>query len=178
MKDHPNFLRAAARVAGSRNEVRFICIGSGPASYREALLAEARALGLERRMIWTGSRDDMPKVYNALDIVVSSSAFGEGFPNTIVEAMATGVPCVVTDVGDSAAIVGELGWVCPPRDSAALAGAIVRAIEALPCDADRIRQHVSAKYHSTILLERTMAQLAPLAGGPPVIAGAFRWRHK
>jgi glycosyltransferase involved in cell wall biosynthesis len=177
MKDHRNFVRAAAQVAALRPDVRFACIGDGPAAYREALFEEARALGLERRIIWAGARDDMPRVYNALDLTVSSSAFGEGFPNTIAEAMATGVPCVVTDVGDSAHIVGELGWVCAPADSSALCKAIVCAIEALPCDRQRIREHIASSYNAAMLVERTVAALTPLIPDRAGIAGDFRWRQ-
>jgi glycosyltransferase involved in cell wall biosynthesis len=162
MKDHGTFLTAAARVAAMRPHVRFVCIGDGPADYRDALIETARRLGLADRVTWAGARGDMWRVYNALDLAVSSSSFGEGFPNAILEAMATGIPCVATNVGDSAIIIGELGWVCPPADSAALATALLRAIDALPCDALRVRDHVVNAYSSSMLLERTLARLAPL----------------
>lgn len=127
MKDHPVFLEAASHIARERRDVRFVCVGGGPADYAEALKQHAAALGLTNQLIWVGARDDMPAVYSALDI--ASSSYGEGFSNTIAEAMACGVPCVVTDVGDSALIVGDAGSVVPPGDYNALAAAIGRLID-------------------------------------------------
>jgi len=70
-------------VAEQRNDVRFVCVGEGPDQYREELYSLANELGLGNRLIWAGSREDMPAVYNAFDIAVSSSAWGEGFPNVL-----------------------------------------------------------------------------------------------
>jgi glycosyltransferase involved in cell wall biosynthesis len=162
MKDHLNFLNAAARIAAQRPDARFVCVGDGPADYREMLERTASGLGLDGALIWAGARLDVWRVYNALDISVSSSSFGEGFSNTIAEAMATGVPCVVTDVGDSANVVGDLGWVCPPNDSDALADSILRALRTLPTDPARIRQRIAANYSSAELLRRTADHLSKL----------------
>jgi len=126
MKDHPTFLEAASRIAHVRGDVRFVCVGDGSADYVGAIKQQAVELGLTDKLIWAGAQDNMPAVYSALDIAVSSSSFGEGFSNTIAEAMACGVPCVVTDVGDSALIVGGTGSVVMPRDGSALATAIQR----------------------------------------------------
>jgi glycosyltransferase involved in cell wall biosynthesis len=93
-------------------------------------------LGISDKVIWAGALSDMPAVYSALDLLVSSS-FSEGFPNVIGEAMACGVPCVVTDTGDSALIVGETGCVVEPRNPSALAGAIISLMEKDPQERGR-----------------------------------------
>jgi glycosyltransferase involved in cell wall biosynthesis len=129
MKDHRNFLAAAARLAKTRNDLRFVCIGDGPEPYRSELEALAGELGLNRELIWAGAQADVTAAYGALDIAVSASAFGEGFSNVIGEAMACGVPCVVTDVGDSAQIVGDAGEVVPPGDPSALAAGVMRLLD-------------------------------------------------
>ena len=100
-KGYPIFLEAAALLSKERKDVRFVIAGAGPESYRRQLQLLSQELGLAERLIWAGARPDMPAVYNALDILCSSSD-SEGFGLTVAEAMACGVPCVATDVGDSA----------------------------------------------------------------------------
>jgi glycosyltransferase involved in cell wall biosynthesis len=123
MKDHPTFIRAAAKYAAAHSNARFVCVGDGPDDYRRKLQQMSANLGLQEKLIWVGGRNDMPTVYNALDLLTSSSAYGEGFSNAIGEAMASGIPCVVTDVGDSAKIVAETGVVIAPRKEDALVAA-------------------------------------------------------
>ncbi len=132
MKGHLVFLEAASDIARDRRDVRFVCVGGGPIVYAEALKQRTSELGLTNRLIWVGSREDMPAVYSALDIASSSSSFGEGFSNSIAEAMACGVPCVVTDVGDSAFIVGDTGSIVSPGDHRALATAMLSLIDLPP----------------------------------------------
>ena len=122
MKDHPNFLRAAAVFSSQWKKARFVCVGGGPEDYGAALLEMSDALGLSDALHWAGAREDLTDIYNALDVFTLPS-IREGFPNVVGEAMACGVPCVVTDVGDAARITGKEGWVVEPGNPEALAGA-------------------------------------------------------
>jgi len=125
MKDHATLLRAIDRVVdslsgiGGKQEVLFLLIGHDVTS----------ELSKNPAIRFLGERSDIPKIMSALDIVVSSSAWGEGFPNVIGEAMASEVPCVVTDVGDSAYIVGKYGRVCSVGDDQCIANSLLQLIE-------------------------------------------------
>jgi len=157
MKDHPTFLRAAAILAQSRPAARFVCIGDGPQAYLSQLRALAAQLGIGEKVVWTGTIDDMPSAYGALDICCSSS-FGEGTPNCVTEAMACAVPCVVTDVGDSRIVVGETGEVVPPRDPAALAAgleAMARRIALDPQPGIAARERIVAGFSLPRLVRET-----------------------
>ncbi len=122
-KDHPNFIRAAAVLAPRLANVRFVLCGLGAAPDNAALLRLLAEHGVQDRFHLLGRRSDVPWVMNALDVCTMTSGYGEAFPLAIGEAMSCGVPCVVTDVGDSAYLVGDSGRVVPPRDSSALATA-------------------------------------------------------
>jgi len=125
MKDHATLLRAIDRVTdglsdiGGKQEVLFLLVGNGVTS----------ELSNNPAIHFLGERSDIPKIMSALDMVVSSSAWGEGFPNVIGEAMASEVPCVVTDVGDSAYIVGKYGQVCSVGDDQCIANSLLQLIE-------------------------------------------------
>jgi glycosyltransferase involved in cell wall biosynthesis len=167
MKDHPTLLDAAAQLARERPDVRFVCIGDGPEPYRRRLLALCAEAGLDERVRWVASQADMPAAYNAFDVMTLPSAFGEGFPNALGEAMACGVPCVVTDVGDCRTIVGETGLVVRPRDPGALAAAW-RAMLALDRTAragqgERARGRIMGHFALDRLIADTRRALEPLA---------------
>jgi glycosyltransferase involved in cell wall biosynthesis len=121
-KDHANFLRAAALLSKTYPDVHFLLSGRGIYHENTALHQAIQEAGLSHRVHLLGERHDMPRLIASLDIL-SSSSYSESFPNVIGEAMACGVPCAVTDVGDAALLVGETGRVVPPRDSEALAAA-------------------------------------------------------
>jgi glycosyltransferase involved in cell wall biosynthesis len=115
MKDHNTFLKAAARVPVAR----FVIVGSGDEAYARQMRDLAAQLGVA--VTWLPAQSDMPSVYATFDCLVNSSAFGEGFSNVIGEAMACGVPCIASDVGDSAWIIGNPAQIFPSGDHAALA---------------------------------------------------------
>lgn len=150
LKNHPAFLEMAAYLLKTQPALRFVCVGDGPADYRQILEDRARTLGLDDALILAGACVDMCAAYNALDLLVSSS-ITEGFANVIGEAMACQIPCVVTAVGDNSTIVADTGVVVPSAHEKALAGACTRLL-ALSADQrqvlgqrarDRILQHFS-----------------------------------
>jgi len=165
MKDHPIFIEAAALLAKRRSEIRFVCVGGGPDEYRAELQRHAKQLGLEDRLLWVGIREDMPAVYTALDIAVSSS-YGEGFANVIGEAMACGVPCVVTNVGDSARVVADLGEVVPPKDPVALRDAIERLLDQKPHTPAQVRLRIVEGLSAEAMVVNTERVLLTLSCGP------------
>lgn len=128
-KDHKTFVHAAGRVARRHPDAQFLFCGEGVTQKNVELSPLLRDAGVTERCHLLGRRVDMPAINAALDIAVSSSAWGEGFSNAIGEAMSCAVPCVVTDVGDSAEIVGGTGRIVAPCDPAALADAIATLIE-------------------------------------------------
>jgi len=127
MKDPATFLAAGGRLARRRPEARFVLVGPGLDGGNHELTAQISA-ELDGRVDLLGERSDIAQLYPAIDIVSLSSSYGEGFPNVLGEAMACGVPCVATDSGDAAELIGETGIVVPPRNPEALAAAWDRLI--------------------------------------------------
>jgi glycosyltransferase involved in cell wall biosynthesis len=164
MKDHATFLAAATRVASADPRARFVAIGGGPAGAQTRLQGLPDAVRLGGRLIWAGESGDMLAAYNALDVLVQSS-IGEGFPNAVAEAMACGVTCAVTDVGDAARIVGTTGLVVPPGDVTALAEAMLRlgsSPENQP-PAAMARERIAREYSVEAMCEATERVLSGTA---------------
>jgi glycosyltransferase involved in cell wall biosynthesis len=128
-KGHADFLAAAAAVAVDRPEVRFVLAGRGVDQGNSALAAMIGGHGLANRVMLLGERNDVPALLSAFDLLTLSSIHGEGFPNAVAEAMATGVPCVVTDVGDCADLVSDTGFVIAPGDVVGLSEKIAAAMD-------------------------------------------------
>ncbi len=123
MKDHATFLTAAEFLAKKKPSIRYLLAGQNVDSNNPAF-ASCASGPLHGKLMLLGPRNDVPRLMAALDLYCQSSAYGEGFPNVLGEAMACGVPCVATDVGDAGHIIGSTGRIVPPRDPAALAEAM------------------------------------------------------
>ena len=157
-KDFPTFLRAAAMIAAEFPDVDFLVVGEG--GERAALEALAWRLGLGARVVFTGLRHDVPRLLAAVDVFALTSLY-EGFPNVLLEAMATGAVAVATDVGGCRELVtsGETGLLVPPRAPAAVAAAVGRVLRD-PALARRLataaRQRVEGAFSIDVMARRTM----------------------
>lgn len=139
-KDHATFFRAAALIVATNPRARFVAVGSGlsPDNSEVARLMQAAGLPLDRVDL-RGEQDDMAGFYRDIDALVLSSRT-EGFPNVVAEAMSYGRPVVTTDVGDAAFVVGNTGFVVPPRNPEMLASAMRSLLDLSPeCYLQRAR---------------------------------------
>jgi len=161
-KDHANFVRAAASLRESMPGVHFVLWGQGVDPQNAALTGEIVAAGLDDAFHLLGLRQDAPLLAAALDVATLSSAWGEAFPLVVGEAMACGVPCAVTQVGDAAEMVADTGRSVPPRDPSALAAAW-RELLALPA-AERLAlgEQARGRVESLYDIRQTAARYARL----------------
>lgn len=168
MKGYEVFVEAAARVAASHPGVHFVAAGDGAPGYRATLADQARGLGLDGRLHWLGQVDDVAHIYSALDVATSTSVFGEGFSNSVGEAMACGVPCVVTDVGDAGHVVGDTGIVVPSNDPERLADGWRALLDLSPAEraarGERARQRVAERFSVATMVEATERALVGVVG--------------
>lgn len=127
-KDHIGLLKSLSIVKKNIPKFKFILVGFNMNDKNQILKQEIKSQDLESNIILLDQRNDIPFIMNSLDINVLSSSSGEGFPNVLAEAMACGIPCITTDVGDAKLIVSQTGWVVPPNDPILLSKAIINAI--------------------------------------------------
>lgn len=146
MKDHATFLEGACQITQARHRAYFMLIGKDT----ELLAGTVVTMGLTERVHLLGYRRDVSSLLPGMDIVCLSSAFGEGFPNVLGEAMACGIPCVSTDVGDARSIIANTGLVVPPRSPSSLANALIELIDRGPAVRAELgrsaRQRVASEY--------------------------------
>jgi glycosyltransferase involved in cell wall biosynthesis len=156
-KDYPNFIEAAKIIASQNLNVYFVCCGKNIDRNNIALIDLIDKLNLQNKFFLLGERNDVPKILPSFDVLVSSSV-SEGFSNVIGEAMACEVPCVVTDVGDSATIVGDSDYVVLPRDSVKLAQKVLQVLDTNMTERRKIgkimRDYIAKKYSIATVVDQ------------------------
>lgn len=181
MKDHETFVRAARIVADARDDVYFLLAGKDVNNNNKPLTQLIAELSLQTRVLLLGQRNDIENFLPAVDIVGVSSAFGEGFPNVLGEAMACAIPCVASDVGDIREIAGQTGIIVPPRSPQEMADAWMHTLD-LPRERlqelgamarNRIRDNYSIEtvtaMYETMYEELTAPGTAAIAAHPKKI---------
>jgi len=171
MKDHGNFIAAARLLADQMPPVHFVLVGWRVDSGNGDLMRLLEPDHLGGRLHLLGLRQDINCITAGLDVACSSSAYGEGSSNAVAEAMACGVPCVVTNVGDSALLVGKAGKIVAPRDPEALARGCREIMSMAPEHRQRLgryaRQRVLERFSIPSIVaryEKLYEELAPGSG--------------
>jgi glycosyltransferase involved in cell wall biosynthesis len=131
-KDHRNLIEAAAFVIAQKPHVHFVLFGKNITWENKTLSELINSTGMKQHFHLLGLRGDVPKITAALDLSVLPSAYGEAFPLVIGEAMASGVPCVATDIGDSHYLIGKTGKIVPPKNPKFLAEAVLEFVQMDP----------------------------------------------
>jgi glycosyltransferase involved in cell wall biosynthesis len=168
-KDHRNFVRAAGLLAERFANARFLMVGRGLEPGNTELAGWIAATGHADRFVLLGERSDVAGCLSAMDVFCLSSR-SEGFPNVVGEAMAAGLPCTVTNVGDAALLVGETGIVVPKEDSVALAEGLARLVGTAAEERRRLglraRERVNTEFSMARARERFEAIYLSLGRAP------------
>ena len=160
MKDHKTFLNAIMKIISKRSDVRFVSVGDGDATLLKELQVYTIKIGIEKQIIWESGKKNIEEVYNALDVLVSTSAFGEGFSNTLAEAMSCGLRCVATDVGDAVKVLSGTGSIVSQGDSSAVAKGVLELIECDDGENEKYKRlaidHIRENYSINRLVSKTI----------------------
>lgn len=167
MKDHEGFLEAAKRATARRSGLVFALAGQGVEKTDPAL--RSLAAGIPAPVHFLGQVEDAAGLMAALDVGVLASRFGEGFPNAVAETMGCGVTCIVTDIGDSARLVGETGAVVPAQDANRLAEAFLALAGAEENErrgrGEAARRRIGDHFSLAAMVARYESLYEELAGG-------------
>lgn len=168
-KDHRTFVAAARFVADRVPNAHFVLVGDDQVYSATDVWSWIDAAGLHERFRLTGARRDVAAINASLDISVCCSTT-EGFPNVVGEAMACGVACVATDVGECAEVVGNSGLIVPPQDALRLSHSMIELLDLSPHDRRKLgmsaRQRVMDRYDIRLIVERYRRMWQQLAGRP------------
>jgi len=182
LKGHRNFVEAAARVHARFPNVHFVLCGRDVDRNNAELMhwIHRTGTGLAAVCHLLGVRDDMPRFFAAIDIATSPSV-SEAFPNAVGEAMACGTPCVVTNAGDSAALVGDTGKVVPPGDPNALAEALMELVTSGPAVREQLgalaRKRVAQRYSLGSVVEHYQETYRQVLAVLPKVAAKKERAH-
>jgi glycosyltransferase involved in cell wall biosynthesis len=161
VKDLPTFLAAARLIIDAHPRARLLLFGQGMEADNALLTRMIASHGLEQSVLRLGFREDVARVFAALDVHMLSSR-AEGFGNVLVEAMACGVPCAATDVGESRMIIDDTGRIVPPRNPAALAAAVRELIDLPRAAMDALRVRARRRVIDHFTLQSTLESYAEL----------------
>lgn len=161
MKDHATLLEAAAKVIQTIPRVHFVLMGKDVSPNTPFFAEHLERGGTKGRVHLLGGQRDIPEMLSGFDLFVLSSSYGEGAPNVVIEAMASSLSCVVTDVGDAALIVSDTGRVVPTKDPAALSTAIMEQLALSDAErktlGQRARLRVEEHYAIEAVIDRYQA---------------------
>ena len=154
IKDHVTLLRAFALLRQSHPDARLICVGTVVEPHASELRSLARQLQIDAAVRWIERESQLRDLYSGFDTLCLSS-ISEGFPNVLAEAMACGVPCVATDVGDARRILSSADFLVPAGDPNALAQALVQALAQGRVFSEQRVDKIRRKFSPQNLAERT-----------------------
>ncbi|HMO18898.1 MAG TPA: glycosyltransferase [Oligoflexia bacterium] len=166
-KNHLGMIEAASKVLNEDRNCTFLFAGRNVDYKNEQLLAAIREFRLKEDsdIYLLGIRSDIPEILNSIDLLVCPSIYGEAFPNVLGESMSCGVPCVATDVGDSAFIVGDTGIIVPPNDLNALSNAILTMLSKDPTELKDLGKRARQRIESNFDINRIVSQYQNLYSG-------------
>jgi glycosyltransferase involved in cell wall biosynthesis len=158
MKGHPTLLRGFALLRETHPDARLMCVGTVNEPYASQLRELAHELGIGTAVSWVEHEAGMRDLYSAVDVVCLSSN-SEGFPNVLAEAMACGVPCVATDVGDASRILSTADFLIPPADPQSLARALADALSQGRAFSEARAKKIRTEFSPTALADKTEVAL-------------------
>jgi glycosyltransferase involved in cell wall biosynthesis len=168
LKDHQTFIKAADLFLNKHPQTHFLLCGGGISWQNENLKIWINSAGTPSNFHLLGPRNDIPYIMNGLDINTLSS-LAEAFPNVIGEAMACGIPCVATNVGDTAYLIGDTGISVPPKEPQALAEGWGQLLSMSPEErhalGERARQRIQQNFGITQIAQRYEALYEQIVEG-------------
>ncbi|HEX9780149.1 MAG TPA: glycosyltransferase [bacterium] len=162
MKGHGVFFRAVAEAARLMPGLHVVAIGAGLEDENRALRAMLPGGEWRSRLALLGERGDVGALMAGMDVLCSASTYGEGCPNAVGEAMACGVPCIVSDVGDAPALVGQTGLVVPAGQIAPLSAAIAHVVRMNPAARSGLGEAARARIIEHFSIAQITAQYEAL----------------